>query len=231
MDAKTAERINQLAHSLRELHLAASMEEAIKRAREIILGTPEKEEKSIKELFEDVDSKKEEKTVESVKEIKAVEKEIAKDIKELAEDIESDIKAGEKAKEDIAEAKEILKEDTEMHKVGKADVEETKEDLEKVEEALFAFAEKESVDVVFGSKNKIRIKETETLKFPSKSSKERFKLEKLLKDNGIWQDVDQLDTAALNKILSEKKIDEKLIEEINRFIKLERSKRAYMSKI
>ena len=104
-------------------------------------------------------------------------------------------------------------------------------ELEKVEEALFAFAEKESVDVVFGSKNKIRIKETETLKFPSKSSKERFKLEKLLKDNGIWQDVDQLDTAALNKILSEKKIDEKLIEEINRFIKLERSKRAYMSKI
>lgn len=110
-------------------------------------------------------------------------------------------------------------------------VNEVDAELEKVEEALFAFAEKEGIDVVFGSKNKVRIKETETLKFPYKNSKERVKLERLLKENGIWQDVDQLDTAALNKILSEKKIDEKLADEINRFIKIERSKRVYMSKI
>ena len=32
-------------------------------------------------------------------------------------------------------------------------------ELEKVEEALFAYSEKEDVDVVFGSKNKVRIKE------------------------------------------------------------------------
>jgi len=53
----------------------------------------------------------------------------------------------------------------------------------------------------------------------------------LLKENGIWQDVDQLDTAALNKILTEKKIDENLADEIKKFIKLERSKRLYISKI
>ena len=53
-------------------------------------------------------------------------------------------------------------------------------ELEKVEKALYAFAEKEVVDVVFGSKNKVRIKETEQLKFPSKNSKERIDLEKLL---------------------------------------------------
>ncbi len=104
-------------------------------------------------------------------------------------------------------------------------------ELEEVEEALFSFAEKEGLDVVFGSKNKIRIKETETVRFPSKNSKERIKLEKILKENGIWEEVDQLDTAALNKILSEKKIDERLVEEINKFIKMEKSKRVYMSKL
>lgn len=110
-------------------------------------------------------------------------------------------------------------------------VDEVDTELKKVEEALYVFAEKEGVDVVFGSENKIRVKETETLKFPSKSSKERIKLERLLKENGIWQDVDQLDTAALNKILTEKKIDEKLVDEIKKFIKLEKSKRLYISKI
>jgi len=104
-------------------------------------------------------------------------------------------------------------------------------ELGKLEEALFLFAEKEGLDVVFGSKNKIRIKETETVRFPYKNTKERVELEKLLKESGIWEEVDQLDTAALNKILSDKKIDDKLIKEINKFIKLEKSKRVYMSKI
>ena len=110
-------------------------------------------------------------------------------------------------------------------------VDEVDEELNEIEKALYAFSEKEKVDVVFGSKNKIKIKETETTKFPSKSSSEREKLEKLLKENGVWKEVDQLDTAALNKLLSENKINEKLVNEINKFIKLEKSKRVYMSKI
>jgi putative RecB family exonuclease len=110
-------------------------------------------------------------------------------------------------------------------------VDEVDSELEEIENALFSFAKKEGVDVVFGSKNKIRIKETETQKFPSKSSSERKELEKLLKENGIWEGVDQLDTAALNKLLSENKIDKKLVDEINKFIKLEKSKRVYLSKI
>lgn len=104
-------------------------------------------------------------------------------------------------------------------------------ELEKIEEALFAFAEKEDVDVVFGSKNKIRIKESEQLKFPSKNSKERIELEKLLKDKGLWNEVDQLDTSALNKLLTEKNFDPELIKQVNKFIKLEKSKRLYVSKL
>ena len=104
-------------------------------------------------------------------------------------------------------------------------------ELAKVEEALLAFAEKEDVDVVFGSKNKVRIKETEQLRFPYKNTKERIDLEKLLKEKGLWGFVDQLDTTALNRLILENKVDNKIIQEINTFIKIERSKKLSMSKI
>jgi hypothetical protein len=52
MDAETAERVSQLAHNLKKLHLAATMEEAFQRAKDIILGStrPPEQEKSIGEL-------------------------------------------------------------------------------------------------------------------------------------------------------------------------------------
>jgi len=104
-------------------------------------------------------------------------------------------------------------------------------ELEKLEEALINFAEKENVDVVFGSKNKVRIKETEQNKFPSKHSKERDRLVQLLKDRGKWDDVIQLDTAALNKIIQEKQWDSELLDVLEEYVKLEQSKRLYLSKI
>jgi len=104
-------------------------------------------------------------------------------------------------------------------------------DIVKIEEALYSFAEKEKVDVVFGSKNKIRIKEIDQYKFPVKNSKERKDLEKVLKEIGIWNEIDQLDTSALNNVLLEKKIAPGDIDKINRFIKVEKSKRLYISKI
>ncbi len=104
-------------------------------------------------------------------------------------------------------------------------------EMEKIEEALIAFGEKEGVDVVFGSKNKVRIKETEQNKFPTKHSKERKRLMELLKDHGKWDDVAQLDTAALNKIIQEKQWDIELLDILKEFVNLEMSKRLYLSKI
>lgn len=104
-------------------------------------------------------------------------------------------------------------------------------ELEKVEEALIQFAEKECVDVVFGSKNKVRIKESERYKFPSKHSKERDRLIQLLKDRGRWDGVVQLDTAVLNRIIQEKRWDSELLDALKEYVKLENSKRFYLSKI
>jgi len=60
-------------------------------------------------------------------------------------------------------------------------------ELEKLEEAIIKFAEKEKIDCVFGSKNKVKITESERLCFPSKNSKEREQLEEILKKYGKWR--------------------------------------------
>jgi hypothetical protein len=56
MDAQTVEKINQLARSLKAMHLAASAEEAYARAKDIILGSStEGSDKSIMEIMQDAD--------------------------------------------------------------------------------------------------------------------------------------------------------------------------------
>lgn len=54
MDTATAEKISQLAKNLKDLHLAASAEEAYARAKEIILGTAvQGQEKSVQDLMQE----------------------------------------------------------------------------------------------------------------------------------------------------------------------------------
>ena len=104
-------------------------------------------------------------------------------------------------------------------------------EINKLEEAIVKFSEKEGVDVVFGSKNKVRVKEAERNKFPTKHSKERERLVQLLKDHGKWDEVVQLDTSALNKIIQEKQWNSELLDVLKDYVKHERSKRLYLSKI
>lgn len=104
-------------------------------------------------------------------------------------------------------------------------------EIEQVEEALARFAEKEHVDVVFGSDKRVRIKEYERFSFPSKRSKKRKILVNKLKELGKWDEVNQLDTAALNKIIKNNQWDEELISILKEYISLEKSKRLYFSSI
>ena len=104
-------------------------------------------------------------------------------------------------------------------------------ELEKLEDALICFAEREDVDVVFGSNSKVRIKEIERCCFPSKHSKERDRLIQLLKSYGKWDEVVQLDTSTLNRIIQEKLWDAEILEALEEYVELERSKRLYLSRI
>jgi putative RecB family exonuclease len=91
-------------------------------------------------------------------------------------------------------------------------------ELEKLEEALLLFAEKEKVECVFGSKNKVKISTSERFCFPSKGSKDRRQLEELLKKYGKLQEVLQLDTASLGKIIQEKEWEPEVLESLKKIL-------------
>jgi putative RecB family exonuclease len=103
------------------------------------------------------------------------------------------------------------------------------EELIKLEEALIRFSEEENVDVVFGSKKKVRVTETEKYSYPPKNSKEREQLEEFLRKNGKFEEVSQLDTAALGKILSERQWAPELLETLQKYVELDKKKRLYVS--
>jgi hypothetical protein len=104
-------------------------------------------------------------------------------------------------------------------------------EIEKLEEAIIHFAEKEKIDVVFGSGNKIKISMNERYVFPAKNSKERETLERLLKEHEKWNEITQMDTTMLGKVLQEKIWDKDLMDLVGKYVSLERSKRLFMSKI
>ena len=105
------------------------------------------------------------------------------------------------------------------------------DELEKLEEAIISFAEKENVDCVFGSKNKVKITESERYSFPSKNSKEREELEQILEKYGKLQEVQQLDTAVLGKIIQEKQWDPEVLKVLKKYVELETAKRLYLSRM
>jgi hypothetical protein len=91
------------------------------------------------------------------------------------------------------------------------------EKLEKLKQALISFCEKKEVAVIFGSENKITVKEYEYPLFPGKNTKEREKLIKALKKIGKLDEVSDLDIYALGRILKGKKWDKDELEELRKF--------------
>jgi putative RecB family exonuclease len=104
-------------------------------------------------------------------------------------------------------------------------------EMAKLEEALLSFAEKERVEVVFGSKNKVRITQSERLVLPNKNSKERERLEEVLRKYGKFEEVSQLDTAALGKIIQEKQWAPEVLSTLQQHVEWERKQRLYLSKL
>jgi hypothetical protein len=72
---------------------------------------------------------------------------------------------------------------------------------------------------------------TEKYSFPCKDSKEREQLEQALQKYGKLQQVSQLDTTALGKIIQEKLWEPEVLAVLQKFIETERRKRFYLSKI
>lgn len=91
------------------------------------------------------------------------------------------------------------------------------EELEKIREALINFCEREGVQVVAGSESKISVKAYETIKLPSKNTKERAELVDTLKELGRLEEVSSFNTYSLAKILEKKEWEKDELDQLERF--------------
>jgi len=135
MDEKMQENVHELARRLKELHLAATMEEAITRAKEMLANTKGSG-KSLRELAGEM--KKSAARVE--KESVAVEKDIGHSREELNSDVHNEKKgvdegfrSAKKSKGDVKTLGEQVKYDVTMHKLEKGDIEEAMREVDELE--------------------------------------------------------------------------------------------------
>lgn len=110
-------------------------------------------------------------------------------------------------------------------------VEELDSQLEELKVRIIDFAEWQGVNVIFGSDNKIRITATDSVKLPYKNTEERQELNELLKKLGKWEEVAELDTFALAKVIKNKAWPEQLLKQLARFAEVEKSYRLYLGSL
>jgi hypothetical protein len=102
---------------------------------------------------------------------------------------------------------------------------ELEKELELIEEAAIAYAEKENLTKIYGSDYTLKISEKTDFKFPlSKEQEEREKLERRIRELGIWERVSQLNLSALKKIVKEQTLEEPVLQEILKFAQKEQTK-------
>ena len=107
---------------------------------------------------------------------------------------------------------------------------EAEEELEKIREALIAFCEREGVQVVAGSENKISVKPFETVKLPSKNTKERDELIDTLKKLGRLDEVSGFNAYALARILERKEWKKDEQDQLEKFFTREKNYRLTIGK-
>lgn len=118
MDTETAERVSQLAKNLKDLHLAATTEEAYERAKEIILGSSsEGQEKSLKDIMQDAGITQ-------------------KELKKAKELLEEESKALEKLKHELSDLKAKQLEGTMQHSEHSNETEKLDKELVEAEHGL-----------------------------------------------------------------------------------------------
>lgn len=101
---------------------------------------------------------------------------------------------------------------------------------DKIKEAVFAVAQKESVSVLYGSDHKLRIKDDIRIKYPESKEIIRPDFDTAVKELGIWDKVADISFAKLKGIAKVDKWLEKLPERLSPFVKIEPVKTVYLSK-
>jgi hypothetical protein len=95
--------------------------------------------------------------------------------------------------------------------VQKKDLEER---IDAIKQDLIDYAKQIGVEVVFGSGKKATVSVGKNIDFPAKHSDERAELISLLKQEGLWGDVEDLDVFALKKIIHNREWSEDILNKL-----------------
>ncbi len=88
------------------------------------------------------------------------------------------------------------------------------EKIEAVKQGLIDYAKKLGVEVVFGSEKKAKIFRSTDIAFPAKHTEQREELVQLLKQQGLWGEVEDLDIFALKKIVQNREWGEDVLNKL-----------------
>jgi hypothetical protein len=85
----------------------------------------------------------------------------------------------------------------------KAEARRIEAELEEVEGKLVAFAEQEGLERIGGTARAVSVKRTTVVKLPGKDDPARAELERMLKEQGRWEEVAEVSVRAMARALSE----------------------------
>jgi len=103
-----------------------------------------------------------------------------------------------------------------------AEVAAVEKELAEVRDAAVRFAEREGVSVIAGTGRRLRVIGREHMSAPSKGSEERAELESELRALGVWDEVATLDTAALEKAMTEGRWGGEIVGRIKAYVSTEK---------
>ena len=129
------ERMHQIARSLKELHLAATMEEALKRAKEIVESVKENG-KPIRELMEDMkeEAKEQDRSAEHIQhESDKHRRELEGEAHGEEKQTEHSIASAKDTKTSAKSTEEQLNYDIKVHKLETSDVKEAMREVDELE--------------------------------------------------------------------------------------------------
>ncbi|MDI7260299.1 MAG: PD-(D/E)XK nuclease family protein [Thermodesulfobacteriota bacterium] len=109
--------------------------------------------------------------------------------------------------------------------------EEIDAELAKVEEALYAYAQREELDVIYGSDHVAKIKTEIKEKYPLKGDPNRKALDEFIKKAGKWMEVSDLNPWMLARVIERRGWPPSLIGKIREFSNVEKNRSIAVSKL
>jgi hypothetical protein len=104
-------------------------------------------------------------------------------------------------------------------------------ELAKIEEALYAYAQREELEAIFGSDHVAKIKMEMKEKYPLKSDPHRKMLDEIIKKAGKWMEVSDLNPWMLARIIARGGWPPSLVNKVKEFSTVEESRSITVTKL